>query len=87
MAISSIAGVSNVTLWNLARKADPTFASHTSEGTKEMFSERGFEALTRNGLDVITSVCKVSISDSSVINLDSTFVSLVSNPDISCVFV
>ena len=61
MAISSIAGVSNVTLWNLARKADPTFASHTSEGTKEMFSERGFEALTRNGLDVINEWFKISL--------------------------
>lgn len=61
MSISSIAGVSNVSLWNLARKADPTFASHTSEGTKEMFTERGFEALTRNGLDTINEWFKISL--------------------------
>ncbi len=61
MAISNIAGVSNVTLWNMARKADPTFASHTSEGTADLFSERGFEAVTRNGLSLLNEWFNVSL--------------------------
>ena len=61
MAISSIAGVSNVTLWNMARKADPTFASHTSEGTADLFSERGFEAVTRNGLSLVNEWFNISL--------------------------
>lgn len=61
MSISSIAGVSNVSLWNLARKADPTFASHTSEGTADLFTERGFEAITRNGLSLVNEWFNVSL--------------------------
>ena len=61
MAINSIAGVSNVTLWNMARKADPTFASHTSEGTADLFSERGFEAVTRNGLSLVNEWFNISL--------------------------
>lgn len=61
MAISSIAGVSNIDLWNLARKKDPTFRSHTSEGTTELFSERGFEAITRDGMSIINDWFLISL--------------------------
>lgn len=61
MALSNIAGVNNVTLWNLARKEDPTFASHTSEGTAEMFSEKGWEAIQRNGVSAVNEWFNVSL--------------------------
>lgn len=62
MALSDIAGVSNVELWNLARKADPTFASHTSEGTSELFTEKGWEMVTRSALtDVVNEWFGVSL--------------------------
>lgn len=62
MALTDIAGVSNTELWNLARKADPTFESHTAEGTKELFTEKGYEAVTRNSLtDVINEWFGVSL--------------------------
>lgn len=61
MAISSISGVSNVTLWDLARKADPAFASHTSKGTADLFTEKGFESITRNGLDTINDFFRISM--------------------------
>lgn len=37
--------ISNVDLWNAIRAKYPTFASHTAKGTKEFFTESGFEAL------------------------------------------
>lgn len=36
---------SNITLWNLIRKNFPQFASHTSEGTAELFTTNGYEML------------------------------------------
>lgn len=61
MSISNISGVSNIDLWNLARKKDPTFRSHTSEGTAEMFTERGFEAVTRDGVGLINDWFLISL--------------------------
>lgn len=39
------ANISNVDLWNEIRNRFPQFESHTSKGTKQMFTESGFEAL------------------------------------------
>ena len=39
------ASISNVDLWNEIRNRFPQFESHTSKGTKQMFTESGFEAL------------------------------------------
>lgn len=61
MGLSNIAGVSNATLWNLARKEDPTFASHTSEGTADMFTEKGWEAIQRNGVATVNEWFNVSL--------------------------
>lgn len=61
MALKDLAGVSNVELWNLARKASPTFMSHTSEGTSELFTEKGFEAITRSGLNVVNEFFELSL--------------------------
>lgn len=40
--------VSNIILWNRLRDMYPNFANYTSKGTKEMFTERGWEAIKRN---------------------------------------
>lgn len=61
MAIADIAGVSNKDLWNLARKIDPTFASHTSEGTAELFTEKGFEQLSRTDIGAVNDWFNVSM--------------------------
>lgn len=45
--------ISNVDLWNAIRKNNPSFASHTAEGTAELFTEKGWSTITRNGLGVI----------------------------------
>lgn len=59
--ISDLTKVSNVDFWNIARNASPTFKSHTSEGTADMFTERGFEALTRNDLNVVNEYVEISL--------------------------
>lgn len=61
MALSSITGVSNLQLWNLARKMSPHFKSHTSKGTADMFTEKGFEALKRSDLGAINEFFELSI--------------------------
>lgn len=61
MAIASIAGVSNVELWNLARKMDPTFASHTAKATADTFTVKGYEAITRNNATAINEFFGVSL--------------------------
>ena len=61
MAISSITGVSNAQIWNLARKLDPAFASHTSDATADLFTEKGFEALNRSNATAINEWFGVSL--------------------------
>lgn len=60
-AINDISGTTNVELWNLARAANPTFESHTSEATAEMFTERGWEAITRNGLGTVNEFFETTL--------------------------
>lgn len=40
-----MAKISNIDIWNAIRAKYPTFASHTAKGTKDLFTEAGFEAL------------------------------------------
>lgn len=61
MALSSLTGVTNAQLWNLARKASPTFRSHTAKATADLFTEKGFESITRSGLDVINEFFELSL--------------------------
>lgn len=61
MGISSIAGISNAQIWNLARKLDPAFASHTSDATADMFTEKGFEAISRANATAINEFFGVSM--------------------------
>lgn len=60
-AVNDISGVTNVELWNLARKANPKFASHTAEGTADLFTERGFEALARTDVTAINEFFEISL--------------------------
>lgn len=61
MALSDIAGVSNSTLWNLARKEDPAFASHTAEATADLFTAKGFEALNRSDVNAVNDWFGISL--------------------------
>lgn len=61
MALGSLTGVTNSELWNLARKASPTFRSHTAKATKDTFTEKGFEALARTDLNVINEFFELSL--------------------------
>lgn len=61
MALASISGVSNIELWNLARKVSPSFKSHTSEGTADMFSEKGFEALKVSDIGALNEFFDISL--------------------------
>ena len=56
-----ISGISNSEFWNLARAKNPNFRSHTSKGTKDVFSERGFEALRLNDVQAINEFFELSI--------------------------
>lgn len=61
MAISDISGVSNATLWDMARKEDPNFASHTAKATADTFTQKGFEGITRNGISTLNEWFSVSM--------------------------
>lgn len=61
MALSDLTGITNAQLWNLARKASPTFKSHTAKATADLFTEKGFEAITRSGLNVINEFFELSL--------------------------
>lgn len=57
----TLSGISNADFWKLARAKNPNFASHTSEGTKDLFTERGFEALRLNDVQAINEWFELSI--------------------------
>ena len=61
MAFDSLTSITNATLWDEARKASPTFASHTAKATADLFTEKGFESITRNGLNVINEFFELSL--------------------------
>lgn len=45
--------ISNADLWNAVRKNNPQFASHTAEGTADLFTEKGWSVITANGLSTM----------------------------------
>lgn len=53
--------LTNLALWNYLRKTNPNFASHTSEGTKELFTEKGFEAIKHDDIEVLNEFFKLSM--------------------------
>lgn len=57
----TLTGISNAEFWNEARKNSPKFASYTSAGTKETFTEKGFEALKNSDLNILNSFFELSL--------------------------
>lgn len=60
-AFSSLTGITNAQMWDECRKADPNFRSHTAKATAELFTSKGFEALTRSGLNVVNEFFELSL--------------------------
>lgn len=59
--LAAIPKISNVDLWNAVRKYSPTFASHTAEATKDLFTERGFAELTNPDAKILNEFFQLSI--------------------------
>ena len=57
----SLSGITNAQFWTMARAKNAKFASETSKVTSETFSEKGFEALKRDGLDILNEFFELSI--------------------------
>jgi hypothetical protein len=53
--------IDNLQIWDSLRKAYPQFASHTSKGTKELFTAKGFEALQVNDAQAINEFFNLSM--------------------------
>ena len=53
--------LNNVTIWNNLRSAFPNFANYTSKGTKDMFTENGWEALKRTNAQAIDDFFNLSV--------------------------
>ena len=53
--------LSNLQLWNYLRKTNPNFESHTAEGTNDLFTEKGFEALKRDDIDAVNDFFSLSL--------------------------
>lgn len=45
--------ISQADLWNTARALSPQFASHTAEGTAELFTERGYAEIQSQGMQTL----------------------------------
>lgn len=59
--------LSNVDLWNYLRNKYPQFKSHTSEGTTQLFTEKGFESIARNDRTALNDF--YSLSMQTILNL------------------
>lgn len=57
----AIAKLTNAELWNACRKASPTFASHTAEATKDLFTEKGYKELTNPNTSILNEFFQLSI--------------------------
>lgn len=61
MALQNINALTNAQMWDAARKLSPQFASHTSEATAELFTEKGFDALSRTDVNAINEYFDLSL--------------------------
>ena len=61
MSLANIAKITNTQFWDMARRFSPSFASHTSEGTKTKFDEAGFEQITLAGTNVLNEFFEISM--------------------------
>lgn len=59
--VKSITGISNIEFWNMARAKNTHFASHTAKGTSDLFTEKGFEALTRDDIGAVNEFFELSL--------------------------
>lgn len=57
----NIATVSNVELWNMARKYSPNFKSITSKGTADLFTAKGFEAIKLSNTQALNEYFDISM--------------------------
>lgn len=57
----ALAGITNVQFWNECRKNNAQFESYTSVGTKDTFTEKGFEALQASDLNVLNKFFELSL--------------------------
>lgn len=55
------ATMTNVNLWNFLRSKYPQFASRTSKGTKELFSERGWEQIKASDPEILNDFFGLSV--------------------------
>lgn len=58
---NQLRAITNSDLWDSIRAYFPSFASHTSKATNEMFTERGFEAMKATDPDTLNDFFKLSI--------------------------
>lgn len=56
-----MAALSNLQLWNYLRDHNANFKNITSEGTAELFTERGFEALQRDNINALNDFFTLSM--------------------------
>lgn len=57
----ALAGLTNVQFWNECRKNNAQFESYTSVGTKETFTEKGFEAIKASDLNILNKFFELSL--------------------------
>lgn len=57
----ALAGLTNVQFWNECRKNNAQFESYTSAGTKETFTEKGFEAIKASDLNILNKFFELSL--------------------------
>lgn len=60
-ALNKISSIDNASYWDMCRRFNPTFRSHTSEMTLDEFSEKGFEAITLSGTQVLNEYFEISM--------------------------
>jgi hypothetical protein len=61
MALKDLAKLSNVDIWNMCRAKDKNFANVTAEGTADLFTEKGFTALTSDDINILGDFYKLSV--------------------------
>lgn len=57
----ALTGLTNVQFWNECRKNNAQFESYTSAGTKETFTEKGFEAIKASDLNILNKFFELSL--------------------------
>lgn len=63
--------MTNATLWDELRGKYPSFASHTSKATAELFTEKGYEALARTDVEAINEFFLLSVR-TKLIGIDAS---------------